>query len=144
MPPAVREAIRHQLVAAGCPPDVASRLAAETTAERKDGGEFLCLLGACVPPGDNAVESLVDSVLADNAEANDGTRLTVSAATSHCGHCLTGGCEAASQAAPAAAVASTGAPSPGRLSPASPVRGRPPACFVESLFVRKIDDLVGL
>jgi hypothetical protein len=61
------------LVAAGFPLDVASRLAAETTAERKDGGEFLCPMGVCVPAGDNAVESLVDSVLAENAEANDRT-----------------------------------------------------------------------
>ncbi len=70
-PAAVREAVRRHLVEAGCPPEVASRLAAETTAERQDGGTFICLMGACAPPGDKAVESLVENVLDDNAEAND-------------------------------------------------------------------------
>ncbi len=61
------------LVKAGCPAEVAHRLADDVTAELHDGSHLLCLLGHCVSPGQDAVDSLVENVVADNAEANDRT-----------------------------------------------------------------------
>ena len=61
------------LVEAGCPAEVAQRVADDVTAERRDGSRLLCLLGNCVSPGHDAVEQLVENVVADNAEANDRT-----------------------------------------------------------------------
>ncbi len=72
-PPAVRHAVQLGLVEAGCPAEVAHRLAADVTAERQDGSYFLCLLGNCVSPGEDAADLLVEGVLAHNAEANDRT-----------------------------------------------------------------------
>ena len=61
------------LVQAGCPAEVAQRLADDMTSERDDGRRLLCLLGNCASPGEGAVDSLVENVVADNAEANDRT-----------------------------------------------------------------------
>ena len=47
-----------ELVAAGCPAQVARRRADEVTAERHGGSELLCLLGNCVAAGQDAVGSL--------------------------------------------------------------------------------------
>ncbi len=52
---------------------MAHRLAEDVTPERQDGTYLLCLLGNCVSPGEDAVELLVENVVADNAEANDRT-----------------------------------------------------------------------
>ncbi|MDP9444459.1 MAG: hypothetical protein M3P83_08990 [Actinomycetota bacterium] len=70
-PPAVRQAVQRGLVEAGCPAEVATRLADDVTVERQDGSKLLCLHGNCVAPGQDAVELLVENVVADNAEAND-------------------------------------------------------------------------
>jgi hypothetical protein len=70
---AVRHAVQLGLVEAGCPAEVAHRLAEDVTAERQDGSYLLCLLGNCVSSDEDAVELLVENVVADNAEANDRT-----------------------------------------------------------------------
>ncbi len=72
-PPAVRHAVQRGLIEAGCPAAVAHRLADDVTAERHDGSRLLRLLGNCIDPGQDAVDSLVGNVVADNAEANDRT-----------------------------------------------------------------------
>jgi len=61
-------------------------------------------MGACVPPGENAVKSLVDSVLADNAEANDDRAAHGERDYEPLWPLPNRRREAASQAAPAAAV----------------------------------------
>jgi hypothetical protein len=71
--PAVRRGVQLALMEAGCPAEVAQRLADDVTAESRDGSRLLCLLGSCVSPGQDAVEQLVENVVADNAEANDRT-----------------------------------------------------------------------
>ena len=70
---AVRRGVQLALIEAGCPAEVAQRLADDVTAERRDGSRLLCLPGKCVRPGQDAVEQLVENVVADNAEANDRT-----------------------------------------------------------------------
>ncbi len=72
-PQAVRRAVQLGLAKAGCPTEVAHRLADDVTAERHDDSILFCLLGNCVSPGQDAVDSLVENVVADNAEANDRT-----------------------------------------------------------------------
>lgn len=74
VPPVIREAVRDALVGVGCPVETARHLAEETTAERHDGVNVICLMGVCVDgPSRSAIGSLASNIAADNAEAHDRT-----------------------------------------------------------------------
>jgi hypothetical protein len=75
----MRDDVAAALVASGCPPDVATALAAQARLERIDGEWLLVLRGngcSIGEPGDradcrSAAERVAGSVAADNAEAVD-------------------------------------------------------------------------